>query len=119
MLSKKIDAIKDVEFVECGGNFVLCKCINNDVFAWGSNEHGQFGTGDRNRKNSPVKCSNWPKSVLDNLVDIKCGTYFTFVLTSNQEVYSCGDNEYCQLGRKAEGYLYDNLDNEFYYQVTY
>ena len=40
---KKIESLKDVEFVECGALHTLCKCYNGDVYAWGSNSHGQLG----------------------------------------------------------------------------
>jgi len=95
---KIIPSLKDVDFVECGFDYTLCKTLHNDFYAWGRNDFGQFGLGEKNRNyqnsNTPVECENWPK----NIVDIKCGSKHTLVLTSNQEVYSCG---MCDLiGRK-------------------
>ena len=95
---QKLESLKDIDFVECGGSHIICKSKKNEIFAWGYNGEGQLGTGNTNNQNSPVCCSNWPS----NVVDVKCGDYHTIVLTSNQEVYSCGNNEYNQLGRKYD-----------------
>jgi len=92
---KKIEILKDVDFIECGGDYAICKTLNNEIYAWGSNEYHQFGFFDEvsgEEKNivlgyvSPVKCLNWP----DNIVNIKCGASHTLILTSNQEVYYSG-----------------------------
>ena len=37
----------------------------------------------------------------ENVIDIKCGDNYTLILTSNQEVLSCGGNEFGQLGREV------------------
>ena len=55
------------------------------------------GTDDFTNKVDPFKCNDWP----DNIVDVKCGFFFTLVLTSSGEVYSCGSNTNLQLGREA------------------
>ena len=94
---RKVEKVKDVDFVVCGNQFSICKTFYNEIFAFGFNFFGQLGTGDAVTKISPVKCENWP----DDIVDIKCGHNFTLVLTLSQEVYSCGTNTYFQLGRKT------------------
>ena len=38
-----ISSLKDVEFIECGGNHTFCKTLNNEIFCWGSNNYGQLG----------------------------------------------------------------------------
>ena len=32
-----ISSLKDVEFIECGGNHTFCKTLNNEIFCWGNN----------------------------------------------------------------------------------
>ena len=93
-----IVSLEDINFVECGYNFILCKSNNGDVYGWGCNEYGQLGLGDFDNRRVPTKCEYWPKDI----VDIKCGGAHTIVLVQSQEVYSCGDNDSAQLGRYVE-----------------
>ena len=95
---KKIESLENVDYVECGNGFVICCSLNNEIYGWGSNYHGQLGVQNRTDTREPMKCLNWPK----NITDIKCGDYHVLVLTSNHEVYSCGNNYNGQLGRKSE-----------------
>ena len=91
----KINSLKDIDFIECGSDFVICKSITNDIYCWGRNNCGQLGNSDGNQ-NSPIFSSTtWP----DDIIDIKCGYGHTLLLTSNLDVYSCGYNNYGQLGR--------------------
>ena len=89
-----IKSLENIDFVECGGDHVFCKTLNNDIYSWGNNRMGQLGIENTEDQNLPYKCENWP----DNIVDIKCGAVHTLVLTENQEVYSCGFNYNGELG---------------------
>ena len=92
----KIDTLKDIAFVDCGENHVFCKSIIcNDIYSWGRNDYGQLGFGNQLNQNKPLKCDE----ILEDVVDIKCCCNNTLILTSNQEVYSCGSNSDGQLGR--------------------
>ena len=93
---QKLESFGDIELVECGYDFTLCKNIHNEIFVWGSNEYGQLGAVNTRYQPTPFKIMNVPH----NIVDIKCGNYHSLVLFSTQEVYSFGDNEWGQLGRK-------------------
>ena len=94
---KKIDSLKEVDFVECGGYHTICKTLNNEVYAWGENDNGQLGIDDTDDQYIPVKCTKR----IEDIVDIKCGFVHTLILTTNQEVYSCGFNYFGQLGREV------------------
>lgn len=97
-IPKKIDLLKNIDFVTCGGYHSICKTLDNEIYVWGENKIGQLGTGDCYNRSSPCKCTTWPCDI----VDIKCGAFHTLVLTSSQEVYSCGRNYSGQLGRPAD-----------------
>ena len=100
-----IESLNDVEFVECGGEFVFCKTFDNQVFCWGRNYSGQLGLGNTDNQNLPIQCS----SLLNiDTVDIKCGDSHSLVLTVNQKVLSCGYNVHMQLGQLF-------TENEKYY----
>jgi len=95
---KKIEILKGVEFIECGGCYSICKTFNDDIYSWGANNGGQLGIVNTTPQYTPHQCMNWP----DNIVDIKCGTAHTLILTSNQEVFACGSNSFGQLGKIHE-----------------
>ena len=94
--------MKDVEFIECGAYHTFCKTINNEVYCWGKNTTCQLGLGNISNQITPILCSSL---LNEDVVDIKCGSMHTLVLTSNLEVLGCGDNKYGQIGAKVYTYL--------------
>lgn len=93
--------MNNVDFIECGKYHVLCKTNNDEIFGWGKNYSGGLGVGDSKKFHFillPTKFTKWP----NNIVDIKCGTFHTLVLTSDQKVYSCGANNDGQIGRSRK-----------------
>ena len=99
---QQIEGLKEIMFIECGATFSFCKSIKGKVYCWGFNRSGQLGIRNTTNQRKPVRCKHWPKDI----VDIKCGSNHTLVLTGNQEVYSCGSNINCQLGRITQGNNY-------------
>ena len=98
---QNIPSLKDIEFVECGNHFTICKTQTNDVFSWGLNDYGQLANGKLGENQfSPGNCIEIP----DGIVDIKCGCDFVLLLTEKKEVFACGNNENCQIGRETESY---------------
>ena len=93
-LPHKVKTLNNIEFFDCGANYTLCKTINGDVYCWGYNFN--FVSNTEESLTAPLLCRNWP----DNIVDIKMGFRHTVVLTADNEVYSCGNNTFGQLGRK-------------------
>ena len=92
----QIDVLKDIDFLTCSHYHTVAKTIYNEIFVWGSDSCGNLGIGSTEYfESKPVKCVDWP----DNTIDIKCGVSHVLVLTSSQDVYSCGSNEYYELGR--------------------
>ena len=85
---QKIPELAYVEFVECGHSFVVCKTLNNQFYCWGNNRAGQLGINTKESKTKPFQCTEYYPN---NIVDIKCGKESILVLTSNQEVFSCGN----------------------------
>ncbi|CAH8467511.1 unnamed protein product [Dicrocoelium dendriticum] len=69
-----------------------------DVFGWGACEDNQLSDQDPECQHVTV-----PRLVLapasGSVIRIACGYKHTLILTTDGEVYSCGGNEYGQLGR--------------------
>ena len=97
---QKVPYFGDIEFIVCGGNYSVCKTID-DVYVWGDNGLGQLGFSNIIKCNAPIKCIEWPSDI----IDIKCGSCHTLVLTSTGSVYSCGYNK-GQLGRNTNAITY-------------
>ena len=87
----------DIDFIQCGSYSSVCKSFSGDIYVFGNNAQGQLGIGNTYNQNIPFKVLDWP----DNIVDIKMGFRHTVVLTADNEVYSCGNNTFGQLGRKT------------------
>ena len=95
-----IASLKDIEFIECGVKHVFCKTLNNEIYCWGGNASGNLGIGNTDNQNTPILCSSLPYEII---VDIKCGYNYTLILTVNGNLFSCGNNKDCQLGRNTNG----------------
>ena len=108
---QQIESLKDIDFVACGCDYAIYKSINNNIFIHGSNGSGQLGNGNTFYQNIPNICYGWP----NNIVDIKCGQRHTLVLTSNQEVYSCGNNVNGQLGFNTAQSAYVTVLTKIHY----
>lgn len=93
-----------------------------DMFCWGSTIHGELGLGgieDENilvprevdfKKATEIEQSKLSKSIhksicktvalYNNCFIVACGENYTVVITQDGEVYSCGNNDYGQLGHE-------------------
>ncbi|XP_066590462.1 probable E3 ubiquitin-protein ligase HERC4 [Prorops nasuta] len=71
--------------------------IWKNMFCWGSTVHGELGLGGIEAENIFL-----PREVdfihATEVVQIACGENYTVVITQNGQVYSCGNNDYGQLG---------------------
>ena len=92
------EEISNIIRIECGDFHSMCIDVNEDLFVFGANEHGQLGfnTGGYNETTATKHPS------LSNIIDISKGGYHTFAKTSNNEIYAFGNNEHSQLGATTE-----------------
>lgn len=66
------------------------------LYTWGNNDKGQLGTGDTTSRKKPTKVK------LDvDAIGVWCGDKVTIVQTSDNNVYTFGDNSSCMLGFKS------------------
>ena len=81
------------KFVYYSGNekSFLALTNDNDMYAWGSNNYGQFGLGD-------TQCIGYPQKILSNIKIVCCGWKSMFAISKLDKVYVCGNNTYGQLG---------------------
>ena len=79
--------------ISCGSYHTVA-LTSDGVYSWGENKYGQLGLGHFEERTVPQKVdlSNI------NIISISCGDDYTMILTSNGELFACGDNRYGQLG---------------------
>ncbi|CAL7935973.1 unnamed protein product [Xylocopa violacea] len=68
-----------------------------DMFCWGSTIHGELGLGGIEDENILVP-RELDFSKASEIQQIACGGNYTVVITQDGKIYSCGNNDYGQLG---------------------
>ena len=86
---------KHIESVQCGANHTLALTKSGQVFAWGRNNYGQIGIGNNTNQMIPTKVTELEPNYI---VSIACGSSHSLALSSNQEIFSWGNNSFGQLG---------------------
>jgi len=86
----------ELVYVSCGAFFTMALSGDGTLFGWGSNSHGQLGTG------SPKAMSFFPRRVaLEGVVHVACGFSHTVACTATGQVYTCGSNIFGEVGLSA------------------
>ncbi|XP_011296686.1 probable E3 ubiquitin-protein ligase HERC4 isoform X3 [Fopius arisanus] len=68
-----------------------------DMFCWGSTVHGELGLGGIEDENIRVPTEvSFAKAI--QVAEISCGENYTVLMTTDGHLYSCGNNDYGQLG---------------------
>ena len=84
----------NVKLADCGYEHTVI--LKNDGTLWGcgTNDSGQLGLGDESsRKTFTIIGIN-----TNYIKSIYCGIYYTFILKNDGTLWSCGNNNYSQLG---------------------
>lgn len=74
-----------------GSSFILTE--NDQVYAFGLNNNGRLGLGDKNDRNVPTIIPG-----LNNIISISTSGYSTLALTKHGRVYGFGKNVHGELG---------------------
>ena len=92
-LPTPISNLPKISVISCGGDFTFC--VNYEGFLWsfGSNDRGQLGTGNT------TTYFNVPQIILDipPVHSVSCGFTHTLIITTDSNLWSCGNNGYGQL----------------------
>eukprot|EP00094_Tigriopus_californicus_P010528 TCALIF_10156-PA protein Name:"Similar to MYCBP2 E3 ubiquitin-protein ligase MYCBP2 (Homo sapiens)" AED:0.02 eAED:0.04 QI:14/0.77/0.5/1/0.88/0.8/10/0/4914 len=82
--------------ISCGLHHTLLLSSNGDVFAFGSNTHGQLGVGDFIPRGKPTKLILPTK-----IAQVTAGGYHSVLLSTSGEVLTFGLHQKGQLGRSG------------------
>lgn len=94
---KSICASQIIEEWSCGKSHVLCKLRNGEVLAWGSNDHGQLGTGKRIKQGKPVGIPDVLKPGVKSTPE---EVYHTKLTLAPQQHLASGEDSSCIYWRK-------------------
>ncbi|MDT7949277.1 MAG: hypothetical protein RQ897_13140 [Thermoflexus sp.] len=91
----KVPGLARVKSIAVGGGliFALALTESGEVYAWGQNERGQLGLGDREDRLTPTKVPG-----LTGIKAVAAGHSHSLALTESGEVYAWGRNDKGQLG---------------------
>ena len=88
----KIKIIK----LSTGYNHCICMNENNELFSWGFDDSGRLGLNDTNNRLIPTKIDS---NLFDSkIIDFEACAYHSILFTQNSSLYTCGNNDYAQLG---------------------
>ena len=104
----------DVKQVACGNMYTIILKTDGTVWSTGYNNNGQLGIGNTNKQAYFVQVT---KNV-DNVNEIICGNYESYILKNDGSVWACGYNNFGAMGLE-QGYTYytftqitNNLNND-------
>ena len=90
-----VQEISNISQIWCGNDFCICKTIDGKYISFGGNDYGQLGKGYKSDYCRPsMNYLEFPP----NVVEVRCGTYHTLLLTKEGDVYSFGMGDTGQLG---------------------
>ncbi|MDY0140107.1 MAG: hypothetical protein RBR50_10435, partial [Candidatus Izemoplasmatales bacterium] len=85
--------------LDLGKNNNILFTSENRVFVWGLNNYGQLGNGTVTNKSTPVDITNqFSFQQEESIIKVTSGYSHLFLITSNNRIFSWGDNQYGQLG---------------------
>ena len=89
----RLSTLPLIRQISCGLQNTICLSMENELFSFGSNFHGQLGLGNTTNYDSPQKIS-----YLSNVDFIECGARFVLCKTLDNNIYGWGRNMEGQLG---------------------
>ena len=89
---------KRIIAIAAGAYHNLALASDGSLFAWGMNQHGQLGTGDRETRPSPTLVEAVGALAGKRIMAIAAGSYHSLALCSDGSVVAWGYNDEGQLG---------------------
>ena len=93
-LPTPIPNLPQISKISCGSRFTVC--VDHEGFMWsfGQNNFGQLGIGNTTDYNFNV-----PQRIFDipPVLSVSCGSCHTLIITKDDNLWSCGRNDFGQL----------------------
>ncbi len=88
----------EVASVSVGGSHTMILKENGDLWAVGTNSHGQLGDDSTNSKSTAVQVKTTEGEPMDNVDQVSAGGQHSMILKENGELWAVGLNDHGQLG---------------------
>ena len=109
MLCSMATKLSNVKQIACGNGQTFILKNDGSLWACGANSDGQLGLGDTTARYTFTQVTT---NINNDVKQIACGVFHTFILKNDGSVWSCGNNGYGQLG------LGDTTKRTTFTQVT-
>lgn len=87
----QVPGLENIVQIAAGFGQCLARTADGRVWAWGRNNQGQIGNGQKKNAISPVLLA------LENIVDIQCGGKFCLAMAEDGTIWGWGENASGQL----------------------
>lgn len=85
--------------IRAGGSYAYALDSSGVIWAWGDNQFGQLGNGNKQKTYYPTPCAVGLDGT--HVVDIQCSHQSVMFLMDDGSVYTCGNNNNGQQGNPA------------------
>lgn len=90
------------------------------IYCWGQADNGELGLGDSHDQQSVIITPVSPAFPQSTVVKyVSCGRFHTLLITDSGQVYSCGNNEYGQLGHDKNNKYLNHVSGLSQYVITH
>ena len=90
-----ININNDVKQIACGQSHTIIQKNDGTLWGCGLNSSGQLGLGDTTTRYTFTRIAN---NINNDVKQIVCGSYHTFIIKNDGSIWACGNNDYGQLG---------------------
>jgi alpha-tubulin suppressor-like RCC1 family protein len=95
--------------IAAGAWHTLVLLENGKLFAFGNNEYGQLCDGSTQISSTPAEVNATIIPSDQKIVQVVAGHYHTIVVTNTGDMYSCGLNNFGQLGYISPTFIHSTL----------
>ncbi|KAK4494008.1 hypothetical protein PRZ48_015194 [Zasmidium cellare] len=96
-----VPGLKDINSIKAGANHALAMNTKGAVYAWGSGQQNQLGRRiiERTKEQALIPCEfGLPKGAKNRITSIETGSYHSFAISKNGDVYAWGLNNFGETG---------------------
>ena len=103
-ITEKFTLDEDEKVVDVSLGYVHMGALTSKgrLFTWGNNTYGQLGNGTNNLQINPTEITSYLNlNSSETLISVRLGGYHTMVVTSDDRVFTWGNNTKGQLGNET------------------